>query len=67
MKVFVNKKEHEVETGTTLGQLIESLEGIPTQGCAVAINYAVIPKANWHKVVLEENAKILIIKAVSGG
>lgn len=67
MKVFVNKKEHEVAPQTTLGQLMETLEDIPENGCAVAINYAVIPKANWHKVVLEENAKILIIKAVSGG
>ncbi len=50
--------------------LVKALEqnGINSQkGIAVAVNNAVIPKAEWQNKILNENDKITIIRATQGG
>lgn len=66
MKVWVNNKEVEVAPFSTLDQLAVSLE-IPERGIAVAVNNQMIPRAGWNKHILQENDRIVIIKAACGG
>ena len=66
MKVKVNNETHEVAEGTSLAALVTQL-GLNTQGIAVAIQYEVIPKENWEKILLSEGQELMLIQAVSGG
>ncbi len=67
MNVFVNNQSlslaQDADLATALGQ-----SGIQnTRGIAVAVNNAVVPKAEWQNKVLNENDKITIIRATQGG
>jgi len=66
MKITLNNKSHEIEQNASLLQFIESLN-ISDDGMAVAINNTVVPKSKWSSTILEENAELIIIQAVSGG
>lgn len=66
MKLFVNSQER-IFSGTTITELISSLDIKSTKGIALAINEKVISKSTWGKYQLKENDKILIIKATQGG
>ncbi|MCL2039702.1 MAG: sulfur carrier protein ThiS [Bacteroidetes bacterium] len=66
MKVYLNSKEIELENNSNLLLLLEQ-SNIIKPGIAVAVNNFVIPKAQWDNCLLNDNDKITIIKAVSGG
>lgn len=66
MKVQVNNKEVEIDSVSTLTQLITKLE-LPSQGIAVAINNKMIPRTEWECFSLQENDNLVIIKAACGG
>ena len=66
MKVFINDKEQDLSGENSLENLISKTIS-DTKGIAVAINNSVIPKTNWKKFQLNENDKIIIIKATQGG
>jgi sulfur carrier protein len=67
MIVFINNKNCELNADANLTVALEQ-NGILTQkGIAVAVNNAVIPKAEWNTKTLTENDKITIIKATQGG
>ena len=67
MIVFINNKNCVLNTDANLTMALEQ-NGILTQkGIAVAVNNAVIPKAEWQTTILTENDKIIIIKATQGG
>ena len=66
MKVFINDKEQYLNGAISLENLISKTIS-DTKGIAVAINNSVIPKTNWKKFQLNENDKIIIIKATQGG
>lgn len=66
MKIKLNEETYEVESDTTLGTFIKSLD-IQLQGIAVAIDYEVIPKDQWDNILLKEDTRIIMIQAVSGG
>ena len=66
MKVQVNNKEVEIDSVSTLTQLIMKLE-LPSQGIAVAINNKMIPRTEWEHFSLQENDNLVIIKAACGG
>ncbi len=66
MKVQVNNKEVEIDSASTLTQLITQLE-LPSQGIAVAINNKMIPRTEWERFSLQENDNLVIIKAACGG
>jgi len=66
MKVFVNDKEQELNGENSLEHLIsKTLQ--ETNGIAVAVNNVVIPKKDWSNYNLDDNDKVLIIKATQGG
>ena len=66
MKIFINDKEQNLNGENSLEHLIsKSLQ--ETKGIAVAVNNSVVPKSEWDKFRLNDNDKVLIIKATQGG
>lgn len=66
MKVQLNNKPYEVSAGTALDKFVESLD-LQIQGIAIAIDYEVIPKSQWHETTLDDGMTLMMIHAVSGG
>ena len=66
MKVQVNNKEVEIIPHSTITQLTAQLD-LPAQGVAIAVNNQMIPRTDWDQFSLQENDKLVIIKAACGG
>lgn len=67
MKITVNGVSKEIANDSTILDVVEGLELISTNGIAIALNNAVIPKNKWYFKSLEEDDKVTIIKATQGG
>ena len=65
MKVTVNDEAVEVDERTTVAALLEAL-GFPDKGIAVAIDWSVLPRSEWH-TALTDGAKVEVVTAVQGG
>lgn len=65
MKVMVNDEAVEVDAQTTVAALVERL-GFPEKGIAVAVDWSVLPKSEWH-IALAEGARVEVVTAVQGG
>ncbi|MGB3352349.1 MAG: sulfur carrier protein ThiS [Mycobacterium sp.] len=65
MKLTVNDEAVEVDEQMTVAGLLDRL-GIPEKGIAVAVNWSVIPRSQWH-TVLADGAKVEVVTAVQGG
>ena len=65
MKVMVNDEEVDVDDGTTVEALLAVL-GIPDRGIAVAVDWTVLPRSQWHSA-LAEGARVEVVTAVQGG
>jgi sulfur carrier protein len=61
----VNDESVEVDEDTTVEQLLTRL-GMPDKGIAVAVDWAVIPRSEWH-LTLSDGAKVEVVTAVQGG
>jgi thiamine biosynthesis protein ThiS len=66
MNVDVNGVTHEIEAGTTLGELIARL-GVRRDGIAVARNDDVVARGAVDATALRDGDTIEIIAAVAGG
>jgi sulfur carrier protein len=66
MTVDVNGTAHEIDAGTTLGELIARL-GIRREGIAVARNDDVVTRGAIDATPLSDGDAIEIIAAVAGG
>lgn len=62
---MVNDEELEVDDGTTVSALLDSL-GFPDRGIAVAVNWSVLPRSQWNSTV-PAGARVEIVTAVQGG
>ena len=65
MIVTVNDERVEVDDATTVAALLDRL-GFPDKGIAVALNWAVIPRSDWH-TMLSDGARLEVVTAVQGG
>ena len=65
MKLVVNDESVEVDDRTTVADLLTQL-GMPDKGIAVAIDWAVVPRSEWH-LSLSDGAKVEVVTAVQGG
>ena len=65
MRILVNDEEHEVADDLTVAGLLDRM-GYPAKGIAVAVDWAVIPRSDWH-TTLSEGARIEVVTAVQGG
>jgi sulfur carrier protein len=65
VKVVVNDESVEIDDGTTVADLLAKL-GIPDKGIAVAVDWAVVPRSEWHQT-LSDGMKVEVVTAVQGG
>jgi sulfur carrier protein len=65
MRVTVNGEELQVETHTTVAELLRGL-GLPECGVAVALNSAVLSRSEWDSTV-PAGASLEVLTAVQGG
>lgn len=65
MKVTVNDEDVQLDEQTTVAELLERL-GFPDKGIAVAVDWSVLPKSDWHKT-LTDGARVEVVTAVQGG
>ena len=66
MNIIINNELKSVEA-VSLIRLLEEIHLPNRKGIAVAVNEQVVPKSDWVKHQLQENDKIMIIKATQGG
>lgn len=67
MKVEINRRELDVRDEiTTLAELLKT-ENLSGPGQAVAVDGAVVRRADWDVFPLREGLKITVIRAVCGG
>ncbi len=67
MKLTVNNKQIELQTGNSLHDLLQQLSLHNTRGIAVAVNAEVIAGQEWSKKILVECDTIIVIRAAQGG
>jgi sulfur carrier protein len=68
MVIVLNGKKLDVEAGATLGALLLQNDiSTRTDGVAVAVNDAVVPRRQWAEVHLREGDAVEVIHAVQGG
>lgn len=65
MVITINSKEQETQS-SNLQELSVELQ-LPGKGIAVAVNNRMIPREQWSNISLQENDKVVIIKAACGG
>ena len=65
MRVIVNDEAVEVDEQMTVGALLDKL-GFQLNGIAVAVDWTVIPRSQWH-TALTEGVKVEVVAAVQGG
>ncbi|NIM20185.1 MAG: sulfur carrier protein ThiS [Candidatus Latescibacteria bacterium] len=68
MRLTVNGKATDIESGVTLQKLLEQYDISNVQkGIAVAVNSTVVPRESWGETALRDGDSIEIIHAVQGG
>jgi sulfur carrier protein len=65
MRVILNDEAVDVDERTTVTDLLVKL-GISEKGVAVAVDWAVLPRSQWH-LALSDGAKVEVVTAVQGG
>ena len=66
MDIKINDNSYTVEEGLTLEALLPII-GIAPTGIAIAVDGAVVPRAEWNVRILSDGASVVIIKAFYGG
>jgi sulfur carrier protein len=66
ISINVNNKVKEVETNTSVAQLMQFLKQ-DKAGIAVAINNEIVMNSNWESTIIRSNDNVLLIKATQGG
>ena len=68
MVIVLNGKKLDVPAGATLDALLLQNDiSTRTDGVAVAVNDAVVPRRQWAGILLQEGDAIEVIHAVQGG
>lgn len=66
MTVRVNGEERELADGSTIADLLVSLD-LDRDGIAVAVDRKVVPRSQHPQTVLSNGQQVEIIRAVGGG
>ena len=64
---MLNGTARTVRAALSLDGLIAELQPASTQGVAVAVNDAVVPRARWPEHCLKAHDVVEIVRAVRGG
>lgn len=65
MRVTVNGDDVVLDESATVATLVASM-GLPDRGIAVALDWSVLPRSEWDRV-LADGARVEIVTAVQGG
>jgi sulfur carrier protein len=65
--IYVNDEPRPLAVPTTLFALLDGIGLAGRKGVAVAINGAVVPRAEWPSRTLAEADHVLVIQATQGG
>jgi sulfur carrier protein len=68
MTILLNGEAHQLEPGTTVRALLESL-AVPggARGVAVAVDAEVVPRGEWETTELDDGAQVEVLRAIQGG
>ncbi len=66
MKIFINGKQKEFPSNTTIKDIIHSLNAIP-ETFVVELNQSIIPPEAYNKSCLVEGDTLELIRFVGGG
>ena len=66
MRIQLNGNERDVEQGTTIAQLIDTITKDRSR-VAVERNRAIAPRTTWDEAVVEEGDEIEVVTLVGGG
>ncbi len=66
MQINVNGEKKECPTGTSISELLESLD-IDKRYVAVEVNLKVVPRTQFSEKKLQENDSLEIVTFVGGG
>jgi thiamine biosynthesis protein ThiS len=66
LRIRLNGEAKEIEEGTTLPALVESLSLAPER-IAIEVNGEVVRRAEWPRVTLKEGDRIEVVHFVGGG
>ena len=66
MTIVVNGKQTEVEEGSGISDLIDSL-GLNKERVAVELNRRIVRRADWDSTAIAEGDKVEIVHFVGGG
>lgn len=67
MIIYVHTTAYQVDENTSVFDFVTLILKRECTGIALAINENIIPINKWESTYLNENDKLLIIKAVAGG
>jgi sulfur carrier protein len=66
MHVVLNGEQRELQAGTTLADLLQSLE-LGQRRCAVEVNEELVPRSEHQDRVLQAGDRVEIVQAIGGG
>jgi len=67
MSMFsVNGEPRDLDAGTTVSDVVRALTASP-DGCAVALNGAVVPRSSWPDQAVKPGDRLEVLTAVQGG
>jgi sulfur carrier protein len=64
--VWINGERRELPGDACVRDALDAL-GVPLGGVAVAVDGAVVPRAQWAHHRLEQDARVEVLTAVQGG
>jgi sulfur carrier protein len=67
MNVYINSKEHELQSEARIPDALEILNLTAAKGIAIAINNSVVPRSEWEGYILQPGDKVTLIRATQGG
>ena len=68
MRVVLNGDDKQLDDGATVRSAIDALD-LPAdgRGVAVAVDAEVVPRGQWESTILQEGARIEVLRAIQGG
>ena len=66
MLIHINGEQKEVAAGTSVADLVNTLDGDP-RGIAIERNLEIVPKSQHGSVLLEEGDRLEVVQFVGGG
>ncbi|MDN3580897.1 sulfur carrier protein ThiS [Mucilaginibacter flavus] len=67
MEITVNQQTYHVTDACSVQHLLTDVLKTSVKGIAVAVNQAIVSKANWEAQTLGPGDHVIIIKATQGG